>query len=124
MQDSTCPLYKKWNGSKKHAYNIKITVPIEGHIHELKNGTDNISKPLEESVKELIISLKKVLNKRQLQAFDLLYIQNLSDEEVAKRMGFKSSESGRKAGYKQIKNLKNTIKEKAEKILTKEDIIF
>mgnify|MGYP001372508131 FL=1 len=124
MQDSTCPLYKKWNGSKKHAYNIKITVPIEGHIHELKNGTDNISKPLEESVKELIDSLKKVLNKRQLQAFDLLYIQNLSDEEVAKRMGFKSSESGRKAGYKQIKNLKNTIKEKAEKILAKEDIIF
>ena len=122
VQDSTCPLYKKWNSTKKHAYNIKITVPIEGHIHELKDGTDNLAKPIEESIDKLINSLKQVLNKRQLQAFELLYIKNLPDEEVAKQMGFKSSESGRKAGYKQIKNLKNIIKEKAEKILSKEDI--
>ena len=46
-------------------------------------------------------------------------MKNLPDEEVAKQMGFKSSESGRKAGYKQIKNLKNIIKEKAEKIIQK-----
>ena len=122
IQDSTCPLYKKWNSSKKHAYNIKITVPIEGHIHELKDGTDNLAKPIEESIEQLIESLKKVLNKRQLQAFQLIYIENLPDEEVAKQMGFKSSESGRKAGYKQIKNLKNAIKDKAEKIISKEDI--
>lgn len=122
IQDSTCPLYKKWNNTKKHAYNIKITVPIDGHIHELKDGVDNLSKPIEESVEKLISALKGVLNKRQLQAFELLYVKNLPDEEVAKQMGFKSSESGRKAGYKQIKNLKNIIKEKAEKIIEKEDI--
>ena len=122
IQDSTCPLYKKWNNTKNHAYNIKISVPIDCHIHELKDCVDNLSKPIEESVEKLISALKGVLNKRQLQAFELLYVKNLPDEEVAKQMGFKSSESGRKAGYKQIKNLKNIIKEKAEKIIEKEDI--
>ena len=77
---------------------------------------------LVQKVKSPFCPILKVLNKRQLQAFDLIYVQNLSDEEVAKQMGFKSSESGRKAGYKQIKNLKNIIKEKAEKIIEKEDI--
>ena len=31
-------------------------------------------------------------------AFDLLFIKNLTDEEVASKMGFKSTEVGRKAG--------------------------
>jgi hypothetical protein len=43
---------------------------------------------------------------------------------VAIQMGFKSSESGRKAGYKQIKNLKKILKEKATKILSKKGIAF
>ena len=79
---------------------------------------------IEQSIKKLVSELKKVLNKRQWQAFDLLFVQNLSDEEAAKEMGFKSSESGRKAGYKQIKNLKNILKEKAEKILDDKGIVF
>ena len=38
-------------------------------------------------------------------------------------MGYKTSEKGRKAGYKQIKNLKKVFKQKAQEILDKEDII-
>ena len=54
----------------------------------------------------------------------MLYIENKDDEEVAKEMGFKSTESGRKAGYKQIKNLKKMLKEKASKILKNKGITF
>ena len=42
---------------------------------------------------------------------------------VAIRMGYKTSEKGRKAGYKQIKNLKKIFKQKAQEILEKEDVI-
>jgi hypothetical protein len=38
-------------------------------------------------------------------------------------MGYKTSEKGRKAGYKQIKNLKKIFKQKAQEILKNEDII-
>jgi len=64
------------------------------------------------------------LTPRQYKAFDMLFIQNMTDEEVAKEMGFKSTEAGRKAGYKQIKNLKKMLKDKASKILSKKGITF
>jgi RNA polymerase sigma factor (sigma-70 family) len=124
-QDTTCPLYKKWAKSKKNAYNIKITLSLENHINQIENSAESIlGSDIESSTQKLINELKKQLNSRQYQAFDLLFIQNLNDEEAALAMGFKSSESGRKAGYKQIKNLKKTLKDKAVNILQKKGITF
>ena len=68
--------------------------------------------------------MENVLTKRQFLAFKMLFIENMTDEEVAKEMGFKSTESGRKAGYKQIKNLKKLLKDKAANILKNKGITF
>ena len=54
----------------------------------------------------------------------MLFIEKMDDEEVADKMGYKTNEKGRKAGYKQIKNLKKMFKEKVENILKKKDIIY
>jgi RNA polymerase sigma factor (sigma-70 family) len=123
-QDCSCPLYKKWEKTKKQAYNVKITLSIENHYHEVHSHEEKNDLYIEDSIQKLVHELKKALNKRQWQAFELLYIKKYSDEEAAKAMGFKSSESGRKAGYKQIKNLKNLLKEKAVKILNEKGITF
>lgn len=124
-QDQTCPLYKKWEKTKKHAYNVKITLSLDSHLHEVDGNSDNhLDIDIQGASLKLIKELKHVLNDRQFKAFDLLYIKNLSDEEVAKQMGFKSTESGRKAGYKQIKNLKKILKEKATRILQKKGVAF
>lgn len=124
-QDNTCPLYKKWEGTKKHAYNVKITLSLENHQHEVNAGSESyLGSDIQESSLKLFKELKKILTPRQYSAFDMLFIQNMTDEEVAKEMGFKSTESGRKAGYKQIKNLKKLLKEKAANILNKKGITF
>jgi len=123
-QDANCPLYAKWEKTKKQAYNVKITLSIENHYHEINNHEDQNDYDIDKAIGKLILELKRALNKRQWQAFELLYIEEMSDEEAAKQMGFKSSESGRKAGYKQIKNLKNLLKEKAVKILKEKGITF
>ena len=124
-QDNTCPLYKKWENSKKHAFNVKITLCLDSHVHEIDaNPGDYLNLDIESTSKRLIKELKKQLNQRQFKAFELLYIKNLTDEEVADEMGFKSTEKGRKAGYKQIKNLKKSLKEKAAKILKDKGIAF
>jgi RNA polymerase sigma factor (sigma-70 family) len=124
MQDNSCPLYKKWSATKKQAYNVKITLSMENHSHEIESKSDINSYNLDESIKKLIHEIKKSLNERQWQAFEMLYINNMSDEDVAREMGFKSNESGRKAGYKQIKNLKNLFKSKAAIILKNKGITF
>lgn len=124
-QDQTCPLYKKWEKTKKHAYNVKITLSLDSHLHEVCGNAENhLDMDIQAASLKLIKELKLILNDRQFKAFELLYMKNLSDEEVAKQMGFKSTESGRKAGYKQIKNLRKILKEKAVKILEKKGTAF
>lgn len=124
-QDSSCPLYKKWESSKKHAFNVKITLSLDNHIHEIgQNSEEYLGIDLQDATKNLIKELQKELNQRQFKAFQLLFIENLTDEQAAKEMGFKSTEVGRKAGYKQIKNLKKILKDKAAKILKNKGITF
>jgi hypothetical protein len=53
----------------------------------------------------------------------MLFVQNKSDEDVAKYLGFKTSERKRSAGYKQIKNLKKIFQEKAKQIMKERDIL-
>ncbi len=125
QQDRTCPLYKKWDKTKKHAYNVKITLSLDHHLHEVDGNSDNhLDMDINLASEKLIKELKACLNDRQFKAFNLLYVQNLSNEEVADQMGFKSTESGRKAGYKQIRNLQKTLKETASRILKKKGIAF
>ena len=54
----------------------------------------------------------------------MLYIDNLSEKEVAVEMGYKTSEAGRTAGYKQIRNLKKLFKQTVQELLANEDIII
>ena len=125
QQDKTCPLYKKWEKTKKHAYNVKITLSLENHMHEITSNSETyLDLDIQRCSDKLVQELKNILNDRQFQAFQLLFVQNLTDEEVAQKMGFKSTETGRKAGYKQIKNLRKTLKEKAAKILERKGITF
>jgi hypothetical protein len=67
--------------------------------------------------------MKNELSQKQYQVYDLLFVQHLDEEDVARKMGYKTTEKGRKAGYKQIKNLKKIFKQKAQDILKREDII-
>lgn len=68
--------------------------------------------------------MRELLNDRHYKIYSLLYIEHKEEEDVAKEMGYKTSEKGRKAGYKQIKNLKKLFRLKAEKILGTQDIFL
>ena len=56
--------------------------------------------------------------------YSLLYIENLSESQAAKRMGYKTNEQNRSPGYKQIKNLKKAIIKKAKEFLKEGDVDF
>tara|TARA_B000000475_G_scaffold86899_1_gene70412 strand:+ start:77 stop:817 length:741 start_codon:yes stop_codon:yes gene_type:complete len=122
MQDSSCPLYAKWEKTKKSAYDIKMAVTLENHGHEVGAMPDQYFD-INDAQNKLNLYMKKELSAKQYTVYDLLFIKHKEEEEVAKIMGYKTSEKGRKAGYKQIKNLKKVFKEKAQQILDREDII-
>ena len=119
---SKCLVCKKWHKSKKSAYDIKLAVTIENHTNEIIEKKDTFFD-LEVATEKLSKEIKKELTPRQFTAFKMLFVQNKSEEEVARFLGFKTSERKRSAGYKQIKNLKKIFQEKAKTILKEKDIL-
>lgn len=123
LQDSACPLFAKWEKTKKAAYDIKMAVSIDAHSEEAY-GLKQTPYDIVDAEKKLHAEMEKVLGTRQYKVYKLLYVDHLDEVDVAKEMGYKTSESGRKAGYKQIKNLKKQFKLKAKLILDTKDIFI
>jgi len=123
IQEASCSLFKKWTEKKRDGFNVKLPVPLENHAHELipneKSYTD-----LEQLSNRVNTRMRERLSDRYYRAYIMLFIESKSEEEVAEFMGYKSSEKNRKAGYKQIKNLKDMFKQKVIDILRSEDIIY
>lgn len=122
IQDSSCGEYKAWAKKKKAAYDIKLAVTMENHIYEVGEHQDNFLD-LEQATTKLANEMKPHLSVRHFNAFKMLFINNNSEEDVAKYLGFKTNERKRSAGYKQIKNLKKIFQEKAREIIKEKDIL-
>ena len=123
LQDDSCPLYAKWAKTKKHAYDIKMPVPMENIPVQIGTMvTENTD--VESAIIKINIILKEKLSEKQYNVYDMLFIQNIPEEDVAKKLGYRTSEKGRKAGYKQIKNLKKMFRDKIVKILEQYDIFY
>ena len=120
-QCGECPLYAKWEKTKKSAYNIKMAITLETESPQIfqlaSSGFD-----IDLAEKKLHAEMKKTLANKQYYIYDLLFVQNKDEEDVARILGYKSNERGRKAGYKQIKNLKKKFKNIAVTLINKKDI--
>jgi len=99
-----------------------MALALENHSHEV-GGMEDHGFDIIKAQEKLNEFMKKELSQKQYMVYELLYVKHEEEEKVAKIMGYKTSEKGRKAGYKQIKNLKKVFKQKAQSILEKEDII-
>jgi len=122
IQDSQCKLYDKWANNKKAGLDLKITLSTENHTSEISSKVDtNFSYDL--SVSKLNEYMKAELSVIHYQAYLMMFFQNSSEEEVAAFMGYKTNEKKRKAGYRQVKNLKSIFQKKAEEIIKQYDII-
>lgn len=120
-QDNSCPLYANWERSKKSAYDIKIPLPLENHaqeVFEIKENTMN----LQSNIKKIHKKMQKTLKPVEWKVYSCLYIENLSEKETARRMGYKTTEKNRSPGYKQIKNIQKSIILKVKKFLEDGDI--
>lgn len=121
-QCNECPLYAKWEKTKKAAYDIKMAIALEGHAHYLRD--DKGSFEIESAEARLHAAMKEALSEKNYSIYEMLFIKNMKDEEVAAALGYRTTEKGRKAGYKQLKNLKKQFKSRAEKILKTQDIFY
>ena len=120
-QDSSCPLYAEWEKNKKNAHDIKIPVSLENHMKEVHDMSGSYFD-VDSAIKKLNKKAKQFLRPIEWKVYRLLYIENLTEEEAAKQMGYKTSEKNRVPGYKQIKNIQKSIIKKIKKKLQNDEI--
>ncbi|MAF42587.1 MAG: hypothetical protein CMI54_00265 [Parcubacteria group bacterium] len=118
-QCSGCPLYEKWERTKKRAYDVKIPLALDDHAHEVRSISFESGIDIEKNIKVLHKQMKKILKPNEWIVYEGLFIKNQEEEEVAQALGLKSNEKNRTPGYKQIKNIKKKIIEKAKKLIKK-----
>jgi hypothetical protein len=123
IQDSQCKLYEKWESQKKAGLELKTTVSTESHMSEISSRQDD-HFCYESSIDKLNHHMKIELSENHYKAYIMLFFEEKTEEEVAKFMGYKTNEKKRKAGYRQVKNLKKIFQKKAEEIINNHDIII
>lgn len=107
-QCNACPLFHKWSKTKKRAYDSKLPLPLENHLQEV-HDKPNVNVNIQRGIENLDKYMKKTLKPIEYKVFKYLYIKGGSEENLAKVLKFKTTEKGRAAGYRQIKNLKDSI---------------
>jgi len=123
LQDSECKDFAKWEKSKKNAYDIKVPVPLENASYK-KNSKFSDHTCIISAAKSLHDLMKRNLNDKHFIIYKMLFIDHIDEESIAQVLGYKTNEKGRKAGYKQIKNLKNLYKKIAKKLLERNDVFL
>lgn len=123
-QCSDCPLYAKWEKTKKKAHDVKIPLALDDHSHEIENVNFDQGLDIEGVARDLHKKMKTTLKPNEWIVYEALFIHNKEEEEVSMLLGFKSNEKNRKPGYKQIKNIRKKIIEKVKKTLEKGEIDF
>jgi hypothetical protein len=122
IQDNQCKLYDKWSNFKKAGLDLKITLSVENHTNEVKSKIDN-SFSYDLSVERLNQHMKSQLSDSHYNAYHMMFFEDCTEEEIASYMGYKTNEKKRKAGYRQVKNLRVLFQKKAEEIIKNFDII-
>lgn len=116
-----CNLYLKWSKSKKHAHDARLPLPIEHHVDEVHSKPDSMFD-IEGNVTKMHDRIQKKLTPSQWLIYKLIFVDGKDEEYVAKELDLKSSENGRKLGYKRIRQVKNIAFQFAKDILIEEGI--
>lgn len=127
-KDESCPEYKTWLNKRKGAYEIKRASSVESEDGEILH-----SAPVEIDYDKFLANLDPIIKDHVKEGFippvtykifKMAYLENLSDEEIASKMGYKTKERGRSPGYRILTSHKSNIKQIAKEYLEKEEYNF
>ena len=119
-KDSSCEAYRKWELSKKPAYELKMAAPLEDYDNPTKYSECNLDKSIPKFHEYMLACLPP----RLALAYRYLFMDHLSDEDAALKLGFTSNEKKRAPGYRQIINIKKEILKTAQEKMINFELEF
>jgi RNA polymerase sigma factor (sigma-70 family) len=120
-QCAECPLYAHWEKFKKRAHDTKLALPLENHTKEVSSKFED-SIDIEKTAEHMHERMELILKPLEWQVYKFLYIEGKDEKELAKTLGYSTSEKNRGPGYKHIKNIKKNILVKVKKMLADGEI--
>lgn len=130
FQCGECKDFRHWEKSKKSAYEMKIAGPIEADDGEIliKDRGDvdygRFIRSLGERLQKEVDDDMSQISLVTFKIFKYSWIDNLSDDEISAKMGYKSNEKNRSPGYRNLSLHRKYIKNIAIEMLSKEDYDF
>jgi len=115
-QGKECPLYAKWYKTKRHSHEARLPLSLENHTDEVYSMPDS-SMDLEKAIGSLHAKMEGLLTRSEWEIYRRLYLEHKTEEETANELGLKTSESGRKMGYKRIRQVKTLILKRARELI-------
>lgn len=120
-QCAKCQLFAHWITHKKRAFDVKLPVALEFHEAEVHDTPyDNLD--IEASAEKIHEHMLSILKPFEKEMYSYLFIEQLTDEEIAKKMEYKTKEKKRSAGYKAIGKIRKLLIEKVKKNLKNKKI--
>lgn len=113
-QSSECNMYDDWLKFRSEGKGKPVSLDL---ISETTLTSIEQEFPLDEALQRIHLCMKERLNDKHYFIYKMLFIDCIGEEQVAKILKFKSSEKNKKAGYRQIINLKNKYKYIVKEIL-------
>lgn len=118
IQSEVCPVFKKWVDTKKReSYNINIPLSTENHQAELSDmSIDHLDYAA--LIPKLEVQAKKILTTREQAVFKLLFVEKNKEEEITKKLNYKTQH--------QLESVKESIYKKLKKFIYSDDcdIVF
>jgi hypothetical protein len=120
VQSGLCRDYLKWEKTKKPAYDVKFPVSLSSPIGsdgEMTVESFISNREVCSNIESLLPSfhelMRKNLNNVEWKVYDYMFLQNLSDEDIAHKMGYKLSIKEGRPAYRQINKIRSKIVNKA-----------
>jgi len=127
-QDAECEDFKHWEMKKKNAYELKMAGSIErddGESLYSANQEVDIDGFIDRLDQILKNELKKdMIDRVTYKIFYYTWVEKLPDDKIAQKMGYKSNEKNRDAGYRSLANHRKIVQKLAKELLEIEEYNF
>ncbi len=124
LQCGECPIYRDWEKRKGSHHAIHLPLSLDNHASEVHNSQSDFTD-IAAKKKLIDTRMKEKLTRMEWRIYRLLHIKGLSEEEVAKQIGFKKRRAAGARmydGYAAILAAKHLFVKTAKLIIDEDDL--
>ncbi len=120
-QCSECPIYEKWEKTKKYGYHAKMPLELEHHAQEVNNKIDDTIN-FQETMRRVMVELEKHMTAKRFEAFKMLFIDNVPEEEIVVALRIRGNPKNKYSQKKLLSAYRESLSKEAKKIIAESDI--